>query len=728
MTHRLTAILLIAFHFALFAGVWIGSEVLLAGDLLYLHYPMKADAGRQWVGGRIPEWNEGRLNGQPAAANPNVAVWYAPNLAMASDHPVRTGSRLLAAHHLWLLVGFLLLARRRGAEPWATAVGALVLTLSGPVLASVSYYNLLVGLSWLPWFMLCRSSPRLGVRTAGPALIVAVAVLAGSPFAVFAVVVVGLAAEVVAREDERWRRSAELLAAAAVGAVAAMVQLLPAIVLYPHTLRAIPKPYEASLGHYSFHPLRAVELVAPHFFGNAAGARRHEFWGGGLVDGGTGLVESPYVGVTVVVILVLLLRGRSTLLAAAAALALVVALGRFGGVHEALATVVPPLAQLRFPEKYLLLIPPLLAAGAITMEPDLRTSRWRIGVGLAIASAALISALVGLSGAEAWLPSTAGDELGPAEIDAAVVGMRRALVSSAVLSLGVVLIVAGRISATLKGPLLVLLVAADLGTSGVRTLPTIPASSIVDEPPLATALKRDGCARLLHHALGELTPGPAIDPDAGFTAVAWEGLHPRAGNLHGIRYSLDPPVDQMETAGSGSLSMRLASSPDLDPTLLGLLGVSHILHRAVRPPCPVEWTRPVGVAHLSRLGGAHELFFAIGGEIKGPVEIVDRPAELAWTVRLRDAGRLLTTISAAPGWAAAIDGDPAVVEETPWGTIAVPAPAGEHVVELSYRTPGLGVGLVVSAVMWLLLLGWLAVDLAGGKRVMRARGRAGLKG
>jgi hypothetical protein len=171
----------------------------------------------------------------------------------------------------------------------------------------------------------------------------------------------------------------------------------------------------------------------------------------------------------------------------------------------------------------------------------------------------------------------------------------------------------------------------------------------------------------------------------------------------------------METTGSGSLSMRLAASPVLDATLLRLLGISHILHRAAEPPCPVEWTRSVGVAHLSRLGEAPELVSEHGGEIVGPVEIVDRPAELAWAVRLGGDGRVLTPFSAAPGWTATVDGEPAVVEETPWGTVAVPAPGGVHLLELDYRTPGLGAGGAISAVVWLLLLGWLVVDLARGR-------------
>lgn len=80
---------------------------------------------------------------------------------------------------------------------------------------------------------------------------------------------------------------------------------------------------------------------------------------------------------------------------------------------------------------------------------------------------------------------------------------------------------------------------------------------------------------------------------------------------------------------------------------------------------------------------------------------------LAWTedggtVRARVSstdGAVVTALDAAlPGWRATIDGQPAAVVVVNHLFVGVVVPAGEHVVELSYRPPGARAGRAVSAV------------------------------
>ena len=68
----------------------------------------------------------------------------------------------------------------------------------------------------------------------------------------------------------------------------------------------------------------------------------------------------------------------------------------------------------------------------------------------------------------------------------------------------------------------------------------------------------------------------------------------------------------------------------------------------------------------------------------------------------------------ADGWRARIDDEEVPIYPGLIAGRAIPVPAGEHRVELTYKTPGLRVGLVLSAI------GWLAIiALAIGRRWRR---------
>jgi len=75
-------------------------------------------------------------------------------------------------------------------------------------------------------------------------------------------------------------------------------------------------------------------------------------------------------------------------------------------------------------------------------------------------------------------------------------------------------------------------------------------------------------------------------------------------------------------------------------------------------------------------------------------------------------------------WQALVDGKPARLLVADYLVQAVLIPAGSHVVELRYRDPWIGVGLVVSGVSWTLLLG-LVMFLRRQRRLGTTRTRGG---
>ena len=70
----------------------------------------------------------------------------------------------------------------------------------------------------------------------------------------------------------------------------------------------------------------------------------------------------------------------------------------------------------------------------------------------------------------------------------------------------------------------------------------------------------------------------------------------------------------------------------------------------------------------------------------------------------------------APGWSVAVDGEPARAVQANVVTRGVVVPAGRHEIVGSYRVPGLRLGLALSAIGLLALLGWSAWVLARRRR------------
>ncbi|MBQ8172231.1 MAG: YfhO family protein [Oscillospiraceae bacterium] len=61
------------------------------------------------------------------------------------------------------------------------------------------------------------------------------------------------------------------------------------------------------------------------------------------------------------------------------------------------------------------------------------------------------------------------------------------------------------------------------------------------------------------------------------------------------------------------------------------------------------------------------------------------------------------------GWSAVIDGTPVETDKVNGGFIAVRVPAGEHSIDFSYETPGLKLGVIITAAGLLLLGGWIVL-------------------
>jgi hypothetical protein len=89
-------------------------------------------------------------------------------------------------------------------------------------------------------------------------------------------------------------------------------------------------------------------------------------------------------------------------------------------------------------------------------------------------------------------------------------------------------------------------------------------------------------------------------------------------------------------------------------------------------------------------------------------------------VRAAEGGTLVFARLAWPGYTATLDGEPVEVREGPAGLLSVDVPAGRHVVDLTFRSPGLSTGVAAATAAALLSLVQSAIWLVA-RRLRRRR-------
>lgn len=77
------------------------------------------------------------------------------------------------------------------------------------------------------------------------------------------------------------------------------------------------------------------------------------------------------------------------------------------------------------------------------------------------------------------------------------------------------------------------------------------------------------------------------------------------------------------------------------------------------------------------------------------------------TVNLHSDNLVMFAVPYDSGWSATVDGEAVTVEKVNNGLMAVLVPAGEHTVRFDYTTPGLTVGIIISAVAIVLLAAYI---------------------
>ncbi|NOK12625.1 YfhO family protein [Corallococcus exercitus] len=559
------------------------------------------------------------------------------------------------------------------------------------------------------------------------------------------------------------------------GGLLAAPQLLPAAALASASAPGARSLAEAQ--RFSLHPLRLWELLIGPFLADAQGAQgipydvvTHLVSSGGF---GRVWVDSVYLGTPACVLAVAGLvasvrQWRAWAFVALWGLLLALCLGDALPVYGWAYHLVPFWRPFRYPEKLVPLVSLGLAVAAglgwkqcLGLGGQARAVTW-VGVLVGLPCAALALAEGGGRWwSEHWLRVRWPDVPGPA-LQGLSTNVISATATSAVLAFACAALVLLRERPALQGALFVVLQWGALMRAN-EPLYRISPGALLSTPPAFVerirALVPPGEPIRVASSLRESTPPrlPGLDFNDSLNLLLLSALAPDTVALWGLESAneylpgVSPRVRQLKadrmqwftrlaprlgtrflvcaTSELATLGPRLSARNTFEEPRLGLTLVEYAdaLPRVflARPECVegrAEAARRMMSATLPPPDVAVvECTAPLPSTPEGPLGPVrmlpGTPEHLTVEVESPSAAVLVVNDAFQPGWRATLDGQAVPILPANVAVRAVAVPAGKHVVELNYRTPGLTAGLVVGAAAWLgLFLACLGTRFAPRRR------------
>jgi hypothetical protein len=709
-----------------FARILFTTGVPYAGDLLTTTLPLRRYLRERVASGEWPQWYPYELLGAPfqggILASPfHPQMW----LLVPFNAAVATKWNLLLAF-LAALVGAYRLARSLETTRAAAVIGAYAFAFGGYTVGLSNNLAYLVPLATAPWALhatiqlLRRAQPR---HAAALGLAWALVLLGGDAQLLLELGALALVALVA---HCSWRRSGLMALAGAVAFLLCAPELLPATVVGAESFRAEWRITEALGERWALHPLRLLELVIPGMtppawrsdVGRLLFTGKEGFWSNSFFAGGIALCLAA---------LALAQRRAALVLAAVAIVFTWLAFGQYGGLLPLVWQVLPGLAKLRFPEKYVgvawVLLAPLVAMGVDAA----RVAPRRAAIVFAAGAAALLSlaAWSDHGGLVTWA-FTARRHLLP-ETDPLWDVLRTAW-TRGLLTSGVVLVLAALVAWRVPRPGLIgLLLFAELGAAHLTLIPLASPAVVEASSPLATALAasvQPGEPSPRVAPLPESTHVPPDLPADDVVALQHSFLRPDDAGNAGVT-----SFDHNLSTETGRTMRLLYGRPALDAGVwlprfnvcFRLLGPKDALGerdqlllaegnaRLVRQPCLPR----AFLASARSVDSAGDALTAVRAGLpedsvvweRGPERQVAHDGVVRWLEAGPEHLRLEVTAAAptalvvgdayATGWSARVDGQPTTIYATNVAARGVAVEPGRHVVEFDYSTPLFRLGLVL---------------------------------
>jgi membrane protein YfhO len=742
---------------AFYYGLWWPGLVLIHRDALRFYLPIKQHLIERLSAGELPQWFPYDALGRPFIGIAASGVFH-PFTALYfffSFHDAYRVSALISC--LLAALGGFALGRTLNYSRAGALVAGLSFALSGYVASLTFNIVYLYSIAVLPFFCAALETALARRRTwvIAPAIVWATVFLNGDVqtgyyYGFIALLWAGTRATCSYRES-----ALRLVLAGALAVLLAGVQLGPAGAVFAGSDRSRSETIHDEAVYWSTHPLRLATMVAAPLAAEADPVVVGRFFFGNPEYGMW--ADSLYLGIPAMGLALLGAWHRRDLrvLALLGSLALLLALGRYGGLYEIFYTAVPLWSAFRFPEKLMGIVSFAIAmlAGA-----GLDAVRARKGALAPWVAAAVLCTGAGIGlrteAVGVWVAASFGAPEALARMVTNSAGL--ACFYGAVAALGVWLILAGARRGYLRETLalgaLTAIVALDLARVNLAAYRTAPAEAATFVPPLARAIAaREGTLAPGRFRMLSLRDTHYLAPEPVHRLFGhdWETVERRQAldvaynsqfhleslfdYLPGRNVTLKammPSLVRIDVAARYNVVYYIAHRtlftdpifaraivaqlPDYDLTLvrnpLPAKPRAYLSHRPERAASPVD--PAVLLARPDFLNGDVDVIETTDAALPGPAlsgsAVIERytPEEVRVRVETLQPAVLILLDVFDQGWTATLENGVKVPILRANALVrAVVVPAGTHVVTFSYQTPLLKAGATASLVGCLLCLG-----------------------
>jgi hypothetical protein len=751
---------LVGITLAFYHGLWLPGLVLIKRDAFRFFLPLKQYLYERLASGELPQWFPYEGLGRSFIGVTHTGVFH-PLTALYFLFSVPNAYRaatLLSC--LLAALGAFALGRMLNLSRAGSLIAGVSFALSGYVVSLTDNLLYLYSLCVLPLFCaaLERALNNGGAWTVAPAVIWATVLLNGDVQTGYYFGFIALL-WALTRAPGLHRTSLRLVLVLCLAGLLAGIQLGPAWDVFMGSERARPALFHSQSLDWSTHPLRlATVLASPvgatmdpvvlarFFFGTPKAG----FW-----------AESLYLGVPMAGLALLGTWYRRDLkvMVLLGSLALLLSLGRFGGLYDLAFHTVPLWSAFRYPEKLM-----GIASFSAAMLAGAGADALRHGKGPLtpwLAAAVLFLAVGGglrTEAAGAWATGIFG---APADLARAVTSSAAwACWFSAAAAAGVGVAAAGLRHGALRPRLLlaalVAILALDLSRANLGAYHTAPVEAATFMPTLARALQEregplaPGRFRMLsihedvlvwpqelmlplgYHGAASVERRQALDHEhnaqfrlesvlpylSGYSSTFAETLNPRSGIEAAARLNVAYYIGRRYHLKDPRLAKGLVA--ELPPYDLALFqNPVPAKSRAYLSLKPERTAAPVNPAALLArpdfLSGAVDVIETSDATVPGPAQeglaVIERYDHEDVRVRVEtpQPAVLILLDAYEQGWTATLDGGAELPLLRANALVrAVVVPAGRHVVAFSYQTPLLKAGAWASLTGVLLCLGLIA--------------------
>src|SRR3989449_3981382 len=348
---------LLGLTLAFYHGLWLPGLVLIKRDAFRLHLPIKQYLIERLSAGELPQWFPYEALGRPFIGVTHTGVFHPFTslyfLLLIPD--AYRASTLLSC--LLAAVGAFVLGRMLNFSRSGALVAGLAFALSGYLVSVTDHIAYLYSICVLPLFCAAFEKALVGSRawTVAPAAVWATVFLIGDIQTGYYDGFIALAWAMARAPGSRREACLRLFLAGSLAVLLACIQLGPAAAVFANSTRAQPTSFHEHALYWSPHPLRLVTVLASPIgeTGDPADVG-HFFFGPRPLEGRGGpWAESLYLGIPLTGLALLGAWHRRDLriLVLLGGLALLLALGRYGGLYEIFYKVVPLWSAFRYPEK-----------------------------------------------------------------------------------------------------------------------------------------------------------------------------------------------------------------------------------------------------------------------------------------------------------------------------------------------------------------------------------------